>query len=157
VSLLRASFTNPGSIPAGWNDNMEQKAFKAYDIYKGNDSSQGLYRYKVMTIQYLLAEIEKDIDVKNELKDRGFRPCKFCLKFKPPRTHHCRQCGKCVLKMDHHCNWLINCIGFYNYKFFIVGIFYACLLTMFTTITYSQCFYDVMVWDKNWLNVLYVS
>ena len=116
MSLLRASFTNPGSIPAGWNDNMEQKAFKAYDIYKGNDSSQGLYRYKVMTIQYLLAEIEKDIDVKNELKDRGFRPCKFCLKFKPPRTHHCRQCGKCVLKMTSKSETFSLCISFKTNK-----------------------------------------
>lgn len=29
--------------------------------------------------------------------------CKKCLTPKPPRTHHCSICNKCVLKMDHHC------------------------------------------------------
>ncbi|KAG1856741.1 DHHC palmitoyltransferase-domain-containing protein [Suillus subluteus] len=31
---------------------------------------------------------------------------RFCNKdkiVKPPRTHHCRACGTCVLKYDHHC------------------------------------------------------
>lgn len=29
--------------------------------------------------------------------------CKKCIAPKPPRTHHCSVCSKCVLKMDHHC------------------------------------------------------
>lgn len=32
--------------------------------------------------------------------------CKKCIKPKPPRTHHCSICNKCVLKMDHHCRIL---------------------------------------------------
>ena len=46
--------------------------------------------------------------------------------------------------MDHHCNWLVNCIGFYNYKYFLVGLIYAVLLTIFATVTYCECFVDVV-------------
>lgn len=31
--------------------------------------------------------------------------CKTCQIWKPNRTHHCRVCDACVLKMDHHCPW----------------------------------------------------
>ncbi|GAA5811468.1 hypothetical protein MFLAVUS_004905 [Mucor flavus] len=53
----------------------------------------------------------------------GPRFCKKCDSYKPPRSHHCRHCGKCVLRMDHHCPWLGNCIGFGNYSYFIRFIF----------------------------------
>lgn len=32
--------------------------------------------------------------------------CKKCIAPKPPRTHHCSVCNRCVLKMDHHCRIL---------------------------------------------------
>jgi len=44
--------------------------------------------------------------------------CDECHVYKPPRTHHCRQCNRCYLKMDHHCYILNCCIGFQNYKYF---------------------------------------
>lgn len=55
----------------------------------------------------------------------------------PDRCHHCSQCNKCVLKMDHHCPWVSNCIGFYNYKFFINMLFYVSLTSGFVVYTMS--------------------
>ncbi|CAJ1336626.1 unnamed protein product [Effrenium voratum] len=63
-----------------------------------------------------------------EVKRTGERRhCKWCGKFKPDRCHHCRVCRTCILKMDHHCPWIYNCVGHYNYKFFILLLFYSAI------------------------------
>jgi len=61
--------------------------------------------------------------------------CKKCLGFKPERTHHCSICKRCILKMDHHCPWISNCVGFYNYKYFMLFLFYGSLFILFQLIT----------------------
>ena len=53
--------------------------------------------------------------------------CKKCQKRRPARTHHCRVCNRCILKMDHHCPWVANCVGYNNQKFFYQFLFYATL------------------------------
>ena len=35
--------------------------------------------------------------------------CTYFSGFKAPRAHHCRQCGRCIQKMEHHCPWINNC------------------------------------------------
>ncbi|KAG8435430.1 hypothetical protein GDO86_013386 [Hymenochirus boettgeri] len=44
--------------------------------------------------------------------------CRKCIAHKPARTHHCSICSRCILKMDHHCPWLNNCVGHYNHRYF---------------------------------------
>lgn len=38
-----------------------------------------------------------------ELITEAVSICKKCISPKPPRTHHCSVCNRCILKMDHHC------------------------------------------------------
>lgn len=50
--------------------------------------------------------------------------CSYCNVPRPERAHHCTQCGFCILRFDHHCPWINNCVGFQNHKYFIlVGVY----------------------------------
>ena len=31
----------------------------------------------------------------------------------------------CVLMMDHHCLWINNCVGYYNFGYFVRAIAYV--------------------------------
>merc|ERR1711862_684872 len=62
----------------------------------------------------------------------------------PERAHHCKVCGRCVLRMDHHCPWVGNCIGFKNHKFFILMTFYgtlACILFVASAFPYLKALF----------------
>ena len=50
--------------------------------------------------------------------------CDICEGFKAPRSHHCKSCGHCVLKMDHHCVWINTCVGHENHTAFIAFLFF---------------------------------
>lgn len=70
--------------------------------------------------------------------------CQRCLKTKPDRCHHCSQCNRCVLKMDHHCPWVANCIGFFNYKYFMNMLVYTTATCWFVLATSWQVFSHVL-------------
>eukprot|EP00192_Tetraselmis_astigmatica_P010565 CAMPEP_0117681440 /NCGR_PEP_ID=MMETSP0804-20121206/18985_1 /TAXON_ID=1074897 /ORGANISM="Tetraselmis astigmatica, Strain CCMP880" /LENGTH=377 /DNA_ID=CAMNT_0005491201 /DNA_START=396 /DNA_END=1527 /DNA_ORIENTATION=- len=55
------------------------------------------------------------------------RFCRKCQAWKPQRAHHCSVSNACILKMDHYCIWVVNCVGLLNYKFFLLFLFYTSL------------------------------
>lgn len=52
--------------------------------------------------------------------------CFTCDHTKKPRTRHCKRCKRCVRRFDHHCPWTGNCVGLFNFKYFLQFLFYSC-------------------------------
>jgi len=123
VSFLRAIFTDPGRIPDAW-------------IVGAEDSEAGTFLPQLQAL---------------EVKHDGTR--RICRKskpnvYKPDRAHFCKMLGRCVLKMDHFCPWLNNCIGFYNHKYFYLFIFYMATLCVFMLAAMTPVFvHDVSAMD----------
>uniref|UniRef100_A0A0K0DE36 Palmitoyltransferase n=1 Tax=Angiostrongylus cantonensis TaxID=6313 RepID=A0A0K0DE36_ANGCA len=56
------------------------------------------------------------------------------MQITPLRAHHCKICGRCILRMDHHCPLLQVCIHHHNHKFFLLFLFWPCCLGIFVTL-----------------------
>ncbi|MCI4394132.1 hypothetical protein PGIGA_G00165370 [Pangasianodon gigas] len=52
----------------------------------------------------------------------GKKWCPVCRLVRPERAGHCRICGECVLRLDHHCVWINCCIGQANHKHFLLTL-----------------------------------
>lgn len=110
--LLRCLLTFPGTIPDG----------------------QGWELQTESTTSPVDGEM-KSVQITEKKTTGERRHCKWCLKYKPDRCHHCRVCNICVLRMDHHCPWVYNCIGFRNHKYFILLLIYSAIDLIFITVT----------------------
>lgn len=116
ICYVRSVLTHPGQIP----DDDANWAFQPQDLRAAVKEKSK----------------ETNLPTLQEQKRSGERRhCKWCGKYKPDRCHHCRVCRMCILKMDHHCPWLYNCVGFANHKFFFLLLLYSAIDTHFITWT----------------------
>ncbi|PJF19899.1 Palmitoyltransferase [Paramicrosporidium saccamoebae] len=78
-------------------------------------------------------EVSREYRTDSSERRKHLRLCKKCDMIKPPRAHHCSHgCGSCILKMDHHCPWVANCIGFWNHGHFLRYTAYTWLAALLT-------------------------
>ncbi|ERM94827.1 hypothetical protein AMTR_s00009p00051780 [Amborella trichopoda] len=86
----------------------------------------------------LVPDIEGSNDNINGPKETGAhkRYCEKCCHHKPPRAHHCRVCRRCVLRMDHHCIWINNCVGHGNYRPFLVSVLYSGIASTYSMVIF---------------------
>lgn len=96
-SYLRVSFSDPGFVGIEWS-RMRVSTKDSHPVYHHYNWNPGCHS-----------------------------TCRHCSFKRPERTHHCRVCGQCVLRMDHHCPWVGNCVGFKNHKYFILMLGYTAL------------------------------
>ena len=52
------------------------------------------------------------------------RNCTICSIRRPKKCQHCFFCDNCIEEFDHHCQYVSNCIGKRNKKYFLFFIFF---------------------------------
>ncbi|XP_023672208.1 palmitoyltransferase ZDHHC15B [Paramormyrops kingsleyae] len=101
--------------------------------------------------KHILMEVAKKLPIFTRTTSGAIRFCDRCQLLKPDRCHHCSVCETCVLKMDHHCPWVNNCVGFSNYKFFLLFLTYSMLYCVFIAATVFR--YFLKFWSGELPNV----
>lgn len=74
----------------------------------------------------LLKQIQRG-DIPKNLQH--LKICSKCGLPMPKGSVHCDDCKTCVLRNDHHCGVIVNCVADRNFKAFVLGFFYAGLLS----------------------------
>lgn len=134
VSLLQCLFVDPGGVPETYTPESQLTAL----INEGDTAhptSPSLVSIEVRCNDGSIVQVPVG----------SAKLCRKCNRLKPPRAHHCSICEKCILRMDHHCPWINNCVGFYNYKCFVLFVGYTCLLCLTVFAGTSFRFYQTGV------------
>lgn len=118
---------------------------KLDDSTPGNITGEEVLSERALERHHYDIKREEDTIFEKLKQENNVRTCHHCNKNKPERTHHCRQCNACTLKMDHHCPWVNNCVGFYNYKYFMIMLIYAVLVLWFVVFTYTEVVGDCIL------------
>ncbi|KAG9160704.1 hypothetical protein Leryth_017494, partial [Lithospermum erythrorhizon] len=116
-SYFSVVFTDPGGVPPNWRPVYDEETGVADPLTASEFGA-----------------------VPSDEEGCRIRFCRKCNQLKPPRCHHCSVCGRCVLKMDHHCVWVVNCVGALNYKYFLLFLFYTFLETTLVSLSLLQHF-----------------
>ncbi|CAI9734531.1 palmitoyltransferase ZDHHC2 isoform X2 [Octopus vulgaris] len=135
-SYIQTIFTPNGKVPK--NFYLSQQEVEALDAELREDNQRAL-----------LTHYAKNLPIQCKTISGAPRYCEKCKCIKPDRCHHCSVCSVCVLKMDHHCPWVNNCVGFSNYKFFILFLGYSLLYCLYIAATSLQYFIEFWTVNSN--------
>ncbi|ESU36621.1 DHHC zinc finger domain protein [Giardia duodenalis] len=72
------------------------------------------------------------------------KTCSTCMVPRPPRSHHCGVCSRCVLDFDHHCIWTNSCIGRNNLLWFNGFLFFTSVALINTALINALTIYRVL-------------
>ncbi|EFO61852.1 Zinc finger domain-containing protein [Giardia lamblia P15] len=72
------------------------------------------------------------------------KTCSTCMVLRPPRSHHCSVCSRCVLDFDHHCIWTNSCIGRNNLLWFNGFLLFTSVALINTALVNALTIYRVL-------------
>lgn len=78
-------------------------------IQKANKDSTQLSG-SVQSAASSAAGVAADLQTTKEALTEKWSRCPMCKIMRPPRAGHCRTCGSCVQRLDHHCIWWVGFI-----------------------------------------------
>lgn len=82
------------------------------------------------------------------------RNCAICSIRRPKKCQHCFFCDNCIEEFDHHCQYVSNCIGKRNKKYYLFFIFLSFIfLIQIYTISFFQFCFSFKIYKENMIEI----
>lgn len=97
ISLIRTK-RNPGFVTASLCEASS---------HKKNNKEESAYLEKRLQSAASCSVNSSELPKNEDALSTKWSLCPVCKIMRPPRAGHCRTCGSCVLRLDHHCIWWV--------------------------------------------------
>uniref|UniRef100_A0A3Q3MFT2 Palmitoyltransferase n=1 Tax=Mastacembelus armatus TaxID=205130 RepID=A0A3Q3MFT2_9TELE len=122
ISLIHTK-RGPGFVTTGLYEAHNQRQEANEDLTQGIGSNQSAASSS--------EETPAELHIRNEALIPKWSRCPMCKVMRPPRAGHCRTCGSCVQRLDHHCIWINSCVGQANHRSFLLTLFVFVLTSLY--------------------------